>query len=72
MCRGDRDNRLLPISTPLTRNRKIACRQFESDTLNRQLADKTGFSIHWFLRWEYDPCIPSQVEWNVIRKKPAE
>jgi hypothetical protein len=50
----------------------MACCQFDGDTLNRQLADKTGFSIHWFLHWEYDRRIPSQVEWNVIRNKRAE
>ena len=40
----------------------------EAGFSHRQLADKTGFSLHWFRRWEYDRCLPSQAEWDVIGK----
>lgn len=35
---------------------------------HRQLATKTGFSLHWFRRWEFDRCIPTQAEWEALRK----
>ena len=47
----------------------------EAGLTHRQLADETGFSRHWFRRWEYDRCVPSQTEWDAIRKfldLPAE
>ena len=34
---------------------------------HRELAKRTGFSLHWFRRWEYDRCVPSQSEWDAIR-----
>ena len=33
---------------------------------HRQLAAKTGFSLHWFRRWEFDRCVPTQAEWDAI------
>jgi DNA-binding transcriptional regulator YiaG len=34
----------------------------------KQLAAKMRFRLHWLRRWEFDRCVPSQMEWNTIRK----
>ena len=43
-------------------------RRKQAGLSHRQLAAKTGFSHHWFRRWEYDRCVPSQAEWDAMGK----
>jgi DNA-binding transcriptional regulator YiaG len=34
----------------------------------KQLVAETGIRFHWLRRWEFNRCLPSQPEWNVLRK----
>jgi len=43
----------------------LMVRRKQAKLTHRQLADKTGISLHCFRRWEYDRCVPSQGEWDV-------
>ena len=46
----------------------LMVRRKQAGLSHRQLAAKTGFSLHWFRRWEYDRCVPSQAEWDAMGK----
>jgi DNA-binding transcriptional regulator YiaG len=46
----------------------LMVRRKQAGFSHKQLAAKTGIRLHWLRRWEFDRAIPSQTEWNTLRK----
>jgi len=46
----------------------IMVRRKQAGISHKQLALKTGIKIHWFRRWEFDRAVPTQSEWQQVRR----
>ena len=46
----------------------LTVRRKQAELSHKQLAAKSGIRLHWIRRWEFDRAIPSQMEWDSLRR----